>query len=45
MTLLNTAPNITPDSAPAVRVALIAITKHGAQQTAALAQMLPTASV
>lgn len=33
------------DSAPAVRVALIAITKHGAQQTAALARLLPTASV
>lgn len=45
ITLLNTAPNITPDSAPAVRVALIAITKHGAQQTAALARLLPTASV
>lgn len=29
----------------AVRVALIAITKHGAQQTAALARLLPTASV
>jgi cobalt-precorrin 5A hydrolase len=35
-----------PDTAPAaVRVALIAITKHGAQQTAALARLLPAASV
>lgn len=36
----------TAETVPApVRVALIAITKHGAQQTAALARLLPAASV
>ena len=41
--------NTPPDTAPAmeadVRVALIAITKHGAQQTAGLARQLPAASI
>ena len=41
--------NTSPDTAPAmeadVRVALIAITKHGAQQTAGLARQLPAASI
>ncbi|MEO5659139.1 MAG: cobalamin biosynthesis central domain-containing protein [Polaromonas sp.] len=33
------------ESAPAARVVLIALTKHGAQQTAELARQLPAASV
>ena len=41
--------NTPPDTAPAmeadVRVALIAITKHGAQQTAGLARQVPAASI
>ncbi|NMM05232.1 cobalamin biosynthesis central domain-containing protein [Polaromonas sp.] len=41
--------NTPPDTAPAmevdVRVALIAITKHGAQQAAVLARQLPAASI
>ena len=34
-----------PDTSAAVRVVLVAITKHGAQQTAGLARQLPQASV
>ena len=34
-----------PPTDPAVRVVLVAITKHGAQQTAGLARLLPQASV
>lgn len=39
------APFLDPAATPAVRVVLIAITKHGAQQTADLARQLPAASV
>ena len=46
---MNTLPDTSPvESAPApatVRVVLVAITKHGAQQTAELARLLPQASV
>jgi len=34
-----------PETSPGVRVVLVAITKHGAQQVAALARQLPQASV
>jgi cobalt-precorrin 5A hydrolase len=34
-----------PETSPGVRVVLVAITKHGAQQTAGLARQLPQASV
>ena len=37
--------NTLPDTPAAVRVVLVAITKHGAQQTAQLARQLPQASV
>ena len=37
--------NTLPPADSATRVVLVAITKHGAQQTAALARMLPQASV
>lgn len=38
-------PNTLPDTHSGVRVVLVAITKHGAQQTAGLARQLPQASV
>ena len=38
-------PHPLPPTDPAVRVVLVAITKHGAQQTAGLARLLPEASV
>ena len=41
----NTLPDTALAPAAAVRVVLIAITKHGAQQTAALARQLPAASI
>jgi len=37
--------NTLPDTSAAVRVVLVAITKHGAQQTAGLVRQLPQASV
>ena len=37
--------NSLPPADFAIRVVLVAITKHGAQQTAALARQLPQASV
>ncbi len=40
-----TPPDTAPEHASAVRVVLIAITKHGAQQAAELARQLPTASI
>ncbi|MDP3652929.1 MAG: cobalamin biosynthesis central domain-containing protein [Rhodoferax sp.] len=41
----NTPSDTAPEHASAVRVVLIAITKHGAQQAAELARQLPTASI
>ena len=37
--------NPLPDNDAALRVVLVAITKHGAQQTAGLARQMPQASV